>query len=90
MNFEWNSAKAAENERNHDVSFAEASTIFGDPLAITFQDPDHSEGETRLLTFGLSASNRLLVVSHIERSGKLRIISARQLTRQERKIYENG
>ena len=90
MNFEWNSRKAAENERNHDVSFSEASTVFGDPLAITFQDPNHSEGEARLLTFGLSTRNRVLVVSHTEQGGRIRIISARELTRQERKIYEDG
>jgi len=90
VNFEWDSGKAAENQRNHDVSFPEASTVFGDPLAITFQDPDHSEGEARLLTFGLSTRNRVLVVSHTEQSGRIRIISARELTRQERKIYEDG
>ena len=51
-------------------------------------EPDHSEGERRLLTFGFSVENRLLVVSHAERSGKIRIISARQATRRERKQYE--
>lgn len=90
MNFEWDSVKAAENEKKHEVSFSEASTVFGDPLAITFQDPDHSEGEPRLLTFGISIRDRVLVVSHTERGGKIRIISARQTTRQERKIYEDG
>ena len=72
------------------VRLCEARTVFGDPLAITFQDPDHSEGESRLLTFGVSIRDRVLVVSHTERGGKIRIISARQVTRQERKIYEDG
>ena len=89
MKFEWDSAKAVENEKKHEISFAEASTVFGDPLAITFQDPDHSEGESRLLTFGLSIRDRVLIVSHTERSSTIRIISARQVTRQERKIYED-
>ena len=89
MKFEWDSAKAAENEKKHEISFAEASTVFGDPLAFTFQDPAHSEGESRLLTFGLSIRDRVLVVSHTERSSTIRIISARQVTRQERKIYED-
>jgi uncharacterized DUF497 family protein len=66
MEFEWDQKKAAVNERKHRVSFHEAATVFGDPLAITFDDPDHSEGEYRLLTFGISRFNRLLVVSHTE------------------------
>ena len=90
MNFEWDSDKATENERKHGVSFTEACTVFGDPLALTFEDPDHSEGESRLLTFGVSIQDRVLVVSHTERGGSIRIISARQMTRHERKIYEDG
>ena len=61
-----------------------------DPLAITFTDPDHSIDEDRYLTFGLSRFDRLLVVSHAERGERVRIISARLMTRQERKIYEEG
>ena len=61
-----------------------------DPLAITFTDPDHSIDEDRYLTFGLSRFDRLLVVSHAERGERVRIISARPLTRQERRIYEEG
>jgi uncharacterized DUF497 family protein len=90
MKFEWDEAKAAANQRKHSVSFHEASTIFGDPLAITFDDPDHSIGEQRYLTFGLSRLNRLLVVAHTERTDRIRIISARVATRQEKRIYEEG
>ena len=90
MEFEWDQKKAAANERKHHVSFHEAATVFGDPLAITFDDPDHSEGEYRLLTFGMSRFNRLLVVSHTERKKRVRIISAREAKRYERKIYEDG
>ena len=90
MEFEWDQKKAAVNERKHRVSFHEAATVFGDPLAITFDDPDHSEGEYRLLTFGISRFNRLLVVSHTERKKRLRIISAREVKPYERKIYEDG
>ena len=64
--------------------------MFGDPLAITFDDPDHSEGEYRLLTFGISRFNRLLVVSHTERKKRVRIISAREVKPYERKIYEDS
>ena len=90
MQFAWDPKKSASNARDHSVTFEEASSVFGDALAITFDDPDHSEGESRLLTFGLSEQGRLLVVSHTERRGLVRIISARRATRAERKIYEEG
>ena len=90
MEFEWDPHKSEANLKKHGVSFQEASTVFGDPLAITFNDPDHSTGEYRFLTFGQSRLNQLLVVIHTERHGKTRIISARRATRQERKIYEDG
>jgi uncharacterized DUF497 family protein len=90
MDFDWDPRKAARNFADHKVSFEEAATIFGDPLAITFPDPDHSAAEERWLTFGLSLSGRLLVVAHSERDSKFRLISVRLATRHERKIYEEG
>ena len=90
MEFKWDPQKSDTNLKKHGVSFHEASTVFGDPLAITFNDPDHSIGERRFLTFGHSGLNQLLVVVHTERAGRTRIISARRATRHERKIYENG
>ena len=90
MEFEWDPDKAAANEKKHGVTFLEAATIFSDPLAITFVDPDHSVNEQRYLTFGLSRFDRLLIVSQTDREGRIRIISARTMTRQEVKIYEEG
>ncbi len=90
MRFEWDSAKAAKNLRKHRVSFEEASTVFYDRLAVTGADPDHSEGEERLVTFGMSPAGKLLVVSHTERGETIRIISARRATHHERQIYEEG
>lgn len=90
MQFEWDSAKAARNLRKHQVSFEEASSVFYDPLALTGDDPDHSDEEKRLITFGQSSTGRLLLVSHAERGEAIRIISARLATRQEREIYEEG
>lgn len=90
MDFEWDPAKAASNRETHRVSFEEASSVFGDPLAITFRDPDHSIGEPRFLTFGVSRTGRLLIVGSTERQERTRIITARLATKQERKIYENG
>jgi len=90
MEFEWDEKKSDINRKKHGVSFHEAATIFGDPLAITFNDPDHSIDEHRFLTFGYSRISQLLAVVHTERHGTTRIISARRATRQERKIYEDG
>lgn len=90
LQFEWDPRKAAENLRKHGVSFHEAATIFDDPLAITYPDPDHSEGESRWLSFGISVEGRLLVVAHAEAGDTIRIVSARRTARGERKIYEEG
>ena len=88
MRFEWDPKKAARNLRRHGVSFAEALTVFYDPLAATFEDAHSSESETRLVTVGYSARGRLLVLCHTERGRALRIISARQATADERKKHE--
>jgi uncharacterized protein len=88
MEFEWDPNKAAGNLRKHEVSFEEAATAFGDPLSIIVPDPDHSVQEDRYLVIGTSAQLRLLIVSFAERGDHIRIISARRLTRSERKAYE--
>ena len=88
--FEWDPEKAASNLRDHKVSFDEASTVFGDPLAMLMADPDHSEEEERYLLLGASLQGRLLVVSFAERPPRTRLISAREATRRERRQYEEG
>ena len=90
MRFEWDRAKAAENLVKHGVSFEEAATVFRDPLSATGLDPDHSFDEERLITFGVSTRGRLLVVAHTERGDIMRLVSAREATRNERQIYEEG
>ncbi len=90
MQFEWDRRKAKSNLKKHDISFQEAATVFGDELSITFDDPDHSLNEHRLLTFGFSRTGKAIIVSHTERDKSMRIISARQMTKQERQIYEEG
>jgi uncharacterized DUF497 family protein len=79
VNFEWDPGKARPDRRNHGVSFQEAATVFGDALAVTFPDPDHSM---------ISTTFRILIVSHVDRGENLRIISARMTTSRERKYYE--
>ena len=89
MEFEWDPGKAARNLRKHNVSFNEAATVFGDLLGTTVSDPDHSAGERRYITVGLSNRGRLLIVAYTERGReRIRIISARTLTRIEKLAYE--
>ena len=90
MKFEWDTAKAKANVRKHGVSFDEAGSAFLDQLALSGPDPDHSMGEPRYITFGMSGLGRLLAVFHTHRPGVIRIISARQVTRAERKLYEEN
>jgi uncharacterized DUF497 family protein len=88
--YEWDLNKARSNLRKHGVSFEEASTVFVDPLAITFPDPDHSDEENREITIGLTTKDRVVFVSHCARGDRTRIIGARRTTRKERKQYEEG
>jgi len=90
MRFDWDPRKAAANLRKHSVSFEDASTVFADDYSLTGADPDRSVGEERFITFGMSQSGRLLVVSHTEQGDTIRIFSARRATRSERKLYEEG
>lgn len=88
MRFEWDDKKAESNLKKHQMSFEEGASVFSDTLALTFRDPDHSVGEMRYLTFGVSQNGNLLVLSHTYRNDFVRIISVRRATRLERKIYE--
>jgi uncharacterized DUF497 family protein len=88
MTFDWDPFKAKLNFRKHGVSFEEALTALLDPLSKTDADPDHSIEEHRFIMFGMSARQRLLIVSYTERGQIVRLISARLATKTEREIYE--
>jgi len=90
VEFEWDENKAAANLSKHGVSFEETKTVFDDPLYIDFYDPDHSSEEHRYIIIGESQQNRLLIVSYTERSDSVRLISSREVTPAERKVYEEG
>ena len=90
MEFEWDEEKADLNFKKHGVDFEEAATVFEDLFNIDFYDPQHSVEENRFLIVGESNHKRLLIVSYTERNDKIRIISARELTPQERRSYEHG
>ena len=88
--FEWDEAKAKENLKKHGVSFEEGKTIFNDSLLLTFPDIEHSVNEERYINIGLSADGRILIVIHVERQEKIRIVSCRKATASERIFYEEG
>jgi uncharacterized DUF497 family protein len=89
--FEWDPRKAAANRTKHGVSFDEASTVFDDPLAVTFEDDAHSTYETREMLVGRSISGHHLIISFTERRGGIiRLISARPATQKERHNYEEN
>ena len=88
--FNWDDEKAAANLAKHKVTLVEAASVFSDSLAVTYHDGEHSLGEARFLTLGMSERRRILVVSHSETTSGIRIISARRVTRDERKIYEEN
>lgn len=90
MEFEWDKQKAKSNLSKHGISFEEAQTVFDDPLYVDFYDPDHSEDEDRYIIVGESSNSRVLLVSYTERGDKIRIISARQVTKQELLAYQEG
>jgi uncharacterized DUF497 family protein len=88
MEFEWDPIKAKYNLRKHGVSFEEASTVFNDVLAVIYYDPDHSVDEMRFLTIGTSVEGRLLHIAFADRDQRIRIINAREVTKREKKLYE--
>ena len=90
MKFEWDPRKAEANLAKHQVFFEEAQTAFNDPLFIDFYDPDHSVEEERYILVGQSVEQRLLVIAYTERNDAIRLISAREATKMERKVYEEA
>jgi uncharacterized protein len=90
MKFDWDENKAVSNLSKHGVSFEEAKTVFNDSLYVDFYDPAHSEEEDRYVIVRESSQRRLLIASYTERGNLIRLISAREVTRTERKVYEEG
>lgn len=90
LQFEWDARKAATNLKKHGVTFDEAVSVFADPLARIFDDPDHSLDESREIIIGYSTKPRLLVVGFTERSGRVRLIHVRRATKLERKRHEEN
>jgi uncharacterized DUF497 family protein len=89
VQFEWDPEKARRNRKKHGVVFADAVGVFEDELALTVSDP-HSESEERFITVGRGPLGRVLVVIYTWRGDRIRLISAREATSQERRQYEEG
>ena len=88
--FEWDPKKESLNVAQHGVTFVEARSVFDDPNAGSFDDPEHSNDEVREIMIGYSANGRLLFVSFTNRrSSVIRIISARIAVKRERNVYEH-
>jgi uncharacterized DUF497 family protein len=90
LQFEWDPDKEAINIAKHGVSFSQAAEVFGDPRALTVFDDAHSADEDREITIGLAGIGPVLVVVHVDRDDRLRIISARKATPRERRAYDHG
>lgn len=94
LEFTWDPVKAASNLAKHGVAFAQGATVFADALALTVFDDAHSDFEERWFTLGMASNGKLLAVSHTytatgPASARVRIISAREAMRNERRQYEN-
>jgi uncharacterized DUF497 family protein len=90
LNFEFDPAKAKSNLAKHGVSFAEAITVFDDPLSSTLPEDQHSIEESRFITVGMSIDFRLLFVVYTETTSGIRLIGARPATAAEVAQYEEG
>jgi uncharacterized DUF497 family protein len=86
VDIEFDAAKARSNLRKHKVSFGDAEQALRDPFAVTIEDPD-SEGEQRFVTLGMDALGRVLVMVHVPRGDRTRLISARKASRGEAEQY---
>jgi uncharacterized DUF497 family protein len=85
--YEWDANKASKNSQKHGVALDEAATVFDDPMFITVVDDEHSADEERYITIGMSSLNRLLMVAHTDRGGRIRIMGARRATKKEELFY---
>jgi uncharacterized protein len=89
--YEWDPEKARDNLKKHDVSFEEATTVFTDPFALSFDDPDHSNDEKRFITIGMSDKSRIIFLAHADGAeDQIRIISARKATKTEAHDYQES
>lgn len=92
IKFVWDENKNEINKKKHGISFEEATEVFSDDNAILFDDPDHSLEEDRFLVIGAIKSSKICIVSHCYKDDDniIRLISAREATKRERTVYQEG
>ena len=90
LQFEWDPKKAKANLKKHEISFEDAMTVFADPLARIFDDAEHSGEERREIIIGTTPRRDMILVSFTAIEDRVRILSARKVTRRERKDYEEN
>ena len=90
MRYTWDPSKAASNERDQQVNFTDAVSVFRDDYGLS-QDDRSARGEDRYVTVGMNRFGQVLVVVYTYRGDEeTRIISARRATRRERRLYEQN
>jgi uncharacterized DUF497 family protein len=90
IQFEWDENKAEGNLEKHHLSFEDGATVFKDYDALLLDDPDQFDDEVRFELLGYSTKRQLLVVVHVERGARFRIVSVRIPTKPERSLYEES
>ncbi len=88
LSFDWDQWNIQKNEIKHGISQLEAESAFYDPDHVIFEDIKHSDNEKRFILYGKSAYHNILMIAFIIRNNKIRIISARRASKNERNIYE--
>jgi uncharacterized DUF497 family protein len=88
--FEWDDRKAAVTLERRGLSFEVESTVFRDPMRVESPDLRKDYGEQRIRVLGRAADGVVLAVIYTERGDRIRIISVRRATRQERRFYEQA
>ena len=86
--FNWDEGNVNKNWEKHGVADFECEEIFFNQPLIVRGDPKHSQHEARFYALGRTDSNRLLFVAFTVRRKLIRVISAREMTRKERRVYE--
>ena len=85
--FDWNKGNIKKNWLAHDVTFQEAEQVFFNTPLIVADDPKHSETEKRYVALGQTDEERYIFIVFTMRKHLLRVISARDMNRKERKVY---
>ncbi len=88
--FEWDDGNRNKNWKQHKVHWTEAEEAFLNEPVVLFPDPHHSQIETRLALLGRTLAERLLTIVFTIRKNRIRVISARDMSKKERRLYHEA